>query len=153
MEHDPGTVEALQVVEDVAWDAIDAGRADVSVAHSDGVGGLLISLAPLNARACAVSLAADYPPQIVMFLGPEPTNVTYEFWRDDRPENLRRLRELLEAVVSGRYEQTIETHKRNHIGVTGRFDLPGGVHIHSDATTAQGAVKPGETYTIRFEPY
>jgi hypothetical protein len=107
----------------VSKEAVDAGRARITVERDDGVAGTLIRLVPTNARACAVSPAADYPPQIVMFLGPEPTTVTYEFWQDDWHENLRRLRERLEAIVEGRYEQTIETGKRHSIKVTGRFDL------------------------------
>lgn len=125
MEHDPGTDEALRVVEDVAREPVEGGRARIVVEHSDGVGGWLIKLVPANGRACAVSLAAGYPPHMDMFLGPEPTTVSYEFWRDDWPGNLTRLRELLEAVVAGRYEHTIQTRKRNSITVTGRFRSSG----------------------------
>jgi hypothetical protein len=88
-----------------------------------------------------------------MWLGPEPTKASYEFWRDDWPANLLRLRERLEAVIAGRYEQTVETRKRNSIRITGRFDLPGGLETFREATRATGAVRPGETYTLRFEPY
>jgi len=114
---------------------------------------MLISLVPANGRACAVSLVADHPPQMEMFLGPEPTTASYEFWRDDRHANLTRLRKLLTAVVAGRYEQTIETDKWDSIKVTGRFDLVDGEETHMEVTRASSAVKPGETYTLRFEPY
>jgi hypothetical protein len=153
VERDPGTDEALRVVEGVAKEAVEAGRARIIVEHDEGVAGMLISLVPADGRACAVSLVADHPPQMDMFLGPEPTTVSYELWRDDWPENLRRLRERLEAVVAGRYEQTIETGKRNSITVTGRFDLADGEETHTAVTRASSAVKPGETYTLRFEPY
>ena len=153
MDLDPGTAEVLGVVEDVAKQPVQEGRARITVELPDAVGGLYISLTPTNARACPVSLAADCPPQIDMFLGPEPTAASYEFWQDDRPENLTRLHELLEAVVAGRYEQTIETHKRNRITVAGYFALAGGDHRHSVATMASAAVEPGLTYTLRFEPY
>lgn len=88
-----------------------------------------------------------------MFLGPEPTTANYEFWRDDWNENLSRFRDRLDAVVAGRYDQTIETRKRNSITVTGRFALSGGEEEHSEATRASADVKPGETYTLQFEPY
>ncbi len=88
-----------------------------------------------------------------MFLGPEPTTASYEFWRDDRPANLALLRELLEAVVTGRYQQTVETSKRGSITVTGRFDLASGEHTHEESTKPSSAVKSGEKYTLRFEPY
>jgi hypothetical protein len=88
-----------------------------------------------------------------MFLGPEPTTISFEFWSDDRPANLTQLRELLEAVVAGRYEQTVKTSKRNSITVTGRFDLVGGERIHTVSGRASAAVRPGETYTLKFEPY
>jgi len=55
--------------------------------------------------------------------------------------------------LAGRYEQTIETKKRNSITVTGRFDLAGGEEAHSVVTQASAAVKPDETYTLQFEPY
>jgi len=139
------------VVQDVAKEAVEAGRAQITVAHSDGVAGMLISLVPANDRACAVSLVADRPPQMDMFLGPEPTTASYEFWRDDRPANLTRLRELLTAVVAGRYEQMIETGKRT-IKVTGRFELADGEVTHTEVGRPSSA-KPGERYTLRFEPY
>ncbi len=154
-QHDSGTAEALRVVEDVASDAVEDGRARIVVEPSeDGVvGGLRICLIPANARACVISLTADHPPHIDLFLGLEPTITSYEFWRDDFAENLSLLRERLEAVVAGRYEQTIETHKRNGIEVTSRFDLPGGVETYKEATRASAAVQPGEKYTLRFEAY
>jgi hypothetical protein len=153
VEHDQGTDEALKVVREVAREAVDAGRAQITVEHDDSFAGTLTSLMPTNARACAVSLAADYPRQIVMFLGPEPTTATYEFWREDWHENLRQLRERLAAIVAGRYEQTIETGKRNSIKVTGRFHLADGEETHSHVTRASSAVKADETYTLRFEAY
>jgi hypothetical protein len=153
MELDRGTAEALRIVEEIAAEAVAKGTARITVAHSDGVAGLLISLVPTNARACPVSVTADYPPKIDVFLGPEPTTVTYEFWQDDWNENLIRLRDRLEAVVAGSYEQTIETRKRDFIEVTGRFHLPDGQETHTVATRASAAMKPAETYTPRFEPY
>jgi hypothetical protein len=153
MELDPGTAEALRVVEEIATEAVARGAAQVAVEYDDGVAGLLITLAPTNARACPVAVTADYPPKIDMFLGPEPTTVSYEFWQDDWPGNLLRLRELLEAVVAGRYEQTIKTRKRDSIEVTGRFELPERLETHEVATRASAAVKPNEAYTLHFEPY
>jgi hypothetical protein len=152
MAHGHGTDEALLIVEDVAREAVEEGRARITLEHSDG-DGTFIRLVPANGRACSLSLLADYPPQIDMFLGPEPTTASYELWKDDQLANLKHLRELLEAVVAGRYEQTIKTYKRNRIKVTGCFDLPSGEHTHSNATETSDAVKPGETYTLRFEPY
>ncbi len=154
-QHDPGTAEALRVVAEVASDAVEDGRARIVVEPSDDgvIGGLRICLIPANARACAISLTADHPPHIKMFLGPEPTTTSYEFWRDDHVQNLSLLRERLEAVVAGRYEQTIETGKRNSIQVTGRFDLPDGAETHKEATRASAAVQPGEKYKLRFEAY
>jgi hypothetical protein len=153
VEHDPGTEEALRVVQDVAGEALAAGRATITVERSPAAGGWLINLIPGDPRACAVSLMADYPPTIDMFLGPEPTSASYEFWQEDRPENLALLRKLLTAVVAGRYEQHVKTFKRNHIKVIGRFELPDGERSHEVATTASAAVKAGEEYTLRFEPY
>lgn len=99
------------------------------------LGPLLASCHRTLARApCLWRLTT--PPQIVMFLGPEPTTVAYEFWQDDWHENLRRLRERLEAIVAGRYEQTIETRKRNSIKATGRFDLADNEETHSVTTRA-----------------
>jgi hypothetical protein len=152
MEHDPGTDAALLIVEDVARDAVERGRAEITVQRRDD-GGTLIRLRPANGRACDVSLLADYPPQMDVFLGPEPTTARYELWEDDHLANLTHLRELLGAVVAGRYEQTVKTYKRNRIHVTGCFTLPSGRHTHSHSTEASGAVKPGETYTLKFEPY
>ena len=51
---------------------------------------------------------------------------TVELWRDDHDANLALLRELVEAVAAGRYEENIETFKRNRVRVTGRFQLQAG---------------------------
>ena len=150
MEYDPGTVEALRVVEDVAREAVEAGRAKITMEYSDEYPGWFIELTPTNLRACAVWLAASNPPLINMSLGLEPTTVTYEIWQDD---DLVQLRLVLEAVVAGHYEQSIETRKRNRITVIGRFDTPDGEYSHTNWTTASAAVKPGEKHTLRFEPY
>ena len=153
MEHDPGTTEAVRLIEDVAREALQDGRARIEVRQSpEYPSQFTIDLIPANARACQVSVSADTPPQIDMWLGPEPTTAWYEFW-DDWSVNLARLRERLEAVLAGRSEQTVETRKRNSILITGRFDLPGGEETFSQATRATGAVKSGETYILRFEPY
>jgi hypothetical protein len=76
-----------------------------------------------------------------------------KLWRDDHDANLALLRELVEAVVAGRYEQNIETFKNNRVRVTGRFQLQGREEKHKHSTTASAVVKPGESYALRFEPY
>ncbi len=141
------------MVEDVAREVVAAGRARITVEQSDGARGWLIRLVPANARACTVSLVADHPPRMDMFLGSDPTAARYEFWGHDWSENVKRLRELLEAVVAGRYEQTIAKQTKNRITVTGRFHLPDGEHTHSEATRASGAIEAAGTQTLRFEPY
>jgi hypothetical protein len=67
--------------------------------------------------------------------------------------NLALLRELVEAVAAGRYEQNIETFKRDRVRVAGRFQLQGREETYENSTTASAAVKPGESYVLRFEPY
>jgi len=111
MDYDPGTVEALRVVEEVAREAVDAGTAKITVEHSRAPG-WLINLTPTNPRACAVWLAVEAydPPAIFISLGREPTTAAYELRGDDY---LVDLRASLEAVVAGRCQQRVETFKRN----------------------------------------
>jgi hypothetical protein len=153
MERDAGTDAVLRVVEDVLRDAVEAGRARIDVVYSESDPGWFVEVTPQDSRACPVSVSGDAPPQIWAFLGREPIMGTVELWRDDHDANLALLRELVEAVAAGRYEQNIETFKRNRVRVTGRFQLQGREETYEDSTTASAAVKPGESYALRFEPY
>jgi hypothetical protein len=153
MERDAGTDAVFRVVEDVFRDAVEAGRARIDVVYSESDPGWYVEVIPQDSRACPVSVSGHPPPQIWVFLGREPITATFELWRDDHDANLAFLRELVEAVAAGRYEQNIETFKRNRVRVTGRFQLRGREEKHEDATAASAAVKPGESYVVRFEPY
>jgi hypothetical protein len=153
MDHDAGTDAALRIVEDVLSEAVDAGRVRIDTVYSESYPGWYVEINPQNSRACPVSLSADPLPEISVFLGREPIRATYELWEDDHEANLALLRELVEAVAAGRYEQNVETFKRNRVHVTGRFALQGREEKHEHSTTASAAVKPGESYLLRFEPY
>ncbi len=152
MERDAGTDAASRVVEDVLRDAVAAGRVRIDTVYSESDPGWFVEITPQNSRACPVSLS-DTPPQIWLFLGREPITATFELWSDDRDANLALLRELVEAVAAGRYEQNVDTFKRNRIRVLGRFKLQGREEKHDHSTTASAAVKPGESYVLEFEPY
>src|ERR1700730_1680286 len=125
MEHDVGTDAARRVVEDVLSEAAEAGRERIDTVYSASDPGWYVEVIPQNSRACPVSLSADTPPQIWVFLGREPITATFELWRDDQDANLGLLRELVEAVAAGRYEQNIETFKNNRVRITGRFQFQG----------------------------
>src|SRR2546430_2563888 len=99
MESDHGTDEALLVVEDVLREVVAGGRATIDVRHSPGAAGLLIDILPTNQSACPVSVLADSPPQIDLFLGPEPIRASLELWENDREQNLSRLREMIESIA------------------------------------------------------
>jgi hypothetical protein len=154
MERDAGTDAVLRVVEDVLRDALEAGRAQIDVVYSEKYPGWSsVEVSPQDGRACPVSVSGDAPPQIWVFLGREPIMATFELWREDHDANLGLLRELVEAVGAGRYEQNIETFKNNRVRVTGRFQLEGREQKHEHSTTASAVVKPGESYVVRFAPY
>ena len=152
MERDAGADAASRVVKDVLRDAVAAGRVRIDPVYSEGDPGWFLEITPQNSRACPVSLS-DTPPQMWLFLGREPITATFELWSDDRDANLSLLRELVEAVAAGRYEQTVETFKRTASVCLGRFKLQGREEKHDHSTTASAAVKPGESYVSKFEPY
>jgi hypothetical protein len=154
MERNAGTDAVLRVIEDVLRDAVEAGRARIDVVYPESDSGwFVVTVTPHDSRACPVSVSGDAPPQIWVFLGREPMTATFELWRDDQDANLGLLRELVEAVGAGRYEQNIETFKHNRVRVTGRFQLQGREEKHDYSGPAAAAVKPGESYALTFEPY
>src|SRR3954471_19159696 len=119
MEHDAGTDAACRVVEDVLSEAAEAGRVRIDTVYTASNPGWYVKVIPQNSRACPVSLSADTPPQVWVFLGREPITATFELWSDDRDANLALLRELVAAVAAGRYEQNVETFKRNRVRILG----------------------------------
>jgi hypothetical protein len=153
MEHDAGTEAARRVVEDVLSEAAEAGRVRIDTVYSASNPGWYVEVIPQNSRACPVSLSADTPPQIWVFLGREPITATFELWLDDQDANLGLLRDLVEAVAAGRYEQNIKTFKNNRVRITGRFQLQGREEKHEYSGPAAAAVKPDESYVLRFDPY
>lgn len=99
----------LQVVHEVAGDAVNAGKATVEVKEATPEHQLpWIELRSTNPAACPVDVVADYY-QIDLLLG-HHGNV-HELWEKDHTKRLEQLRECLEAVVSGRYEESVEERK------------------------------------------
>jgi hypothetical protein len=99
----------LQVVEQVAADAVRAGKATVEVKEATPDHQLpWIELRSTNPAACPVDVVADFH-QIDLLLGHHGN--LHELWEKDRAKRLDQLRECLEAVVSGRYEESVEERK------------------------------------------
>jgi hypothetical protein len=153
MELRPGTDIALRVVQEVLRDVLQADRVMIDTTNSEGGGWSYFEVRPVRSHACPISIAAEPPPEISLFLGREPIVATFEVWGDDHEANLQLLRELVEAVAAGRYEQTVQTFKHDRIRVKGRFQLEGRDETHDHSTSATAAVKPDQTYVLQFEPY
>ena len=99
----------LQVVEQVAGDAVCAGSATIEVKEATAEQQIpWIELRPTNPAACPVDIVTDYH-QIDLLLG-HHGNV-HELWEADHTKRLEQLRRCLEAVVSGRYEESVEERR------------------------------------------
>jgi hypothetical protein len=127
--------EVLQVVREVAADALESRAAALVVNEESSGGGTLVTfrLTPQNSSACAVVVQPDYDAQISLFLGPDETTATLELWDEDRGALIETLRELLSAVVEGRYEQKVKVtgRKNRRLSVKGMFALEDGPREHS----------------------
>jgi hypothetical protein len=97
------------VIQQVFGDTVSADRATIDVRRSTGAAGWFIDVVPANPSACPISVLADSPPQIDLFIGSEPIRASLELWEDDRERNLSRLREMVRAIAEGRYEQRVVT--------------------------------------------
>lgn len=95
---------ALQVVHDVAREAVRAGKATVEI--DERTDGPWIRLRPTNPAACPVDVFAADRHQIDLLVGRH--GKLHELWEKDHATRLEQLRECLEAVVSGRYEELVE---------------------------------------------
>jgi hypothetical protein len=134
--------EVLHVVREVVAGALESGDAALVVNEEPSGGETLVTfwLTPQNPSACAVVIQPDYDAQISLFLGPDETTATLELWDEDRGGLIETLRELLTAVVEGRYEQEVKVtgRKNRRLNVKGVFALENGQreHSYSGATSA-----------------
>lgn len=135
MSFDRHDEEVLHVVKEVAAGALESGGAALVVNEEPTGSGTLVTLCltPQNPSACAVVVQLDHEAQISLFLGPDGTTATLELWDEDRAALLRTLKELLTAVVEGRYEQKVKVtgRKNPRIAVKGVFALEDGPRKHS----------------------
>lgn len=113
----------LQVVHEVASDAVDAGKAAIDVKEATSELQLpWIELRSTNPAACPVGVVADYHQ---VDLRPRAPREPPRLWEKDHTKRLEQLRQCLEAVVSGRYEESVERWRYGQRFV-GTFHTPHG---------------------------
>ena len=109
---------ALQVADDVFGELMRLGRVSVAVGLSNDTHPQpIIEVRPANSLACSVAILA-MDAQIDLLLGPHET--LREIYSRKASERLQELRQCLEAVAEGRYEETVEVMRKGAI-LTGRF--------------------------------
>ena len=157
MSYDRHDEQVLQVVKDVAAGALRVGGAGLVVNEEPTGGGTLVTfeLSPQNPSACAVVVQPDHEAQISLFMGPDGTEATLELWDEDRAALLRTLRELLTAVVEGRYEQKVKVTggENRRIAVKGVFALEDGARKHSYSGSTAADLGDMEWHLRRFVAY
>ena len=94
---------ALQVADDVFGELVRLGRVSVAVGLSNDTHPQpIIEVRPANSLACSVAILA-MDAQIDLLLGPHET--LREIYSRKASERLQELRQCLEAVAEGRYEE------------------------------------------------
>lgn len=89
--------KAFAVVREATKDVVEQGMARLEEGEHV-VGGTFLRLEPVNPRAASITVFPDYP---TLAMGPEG-HTTEMFGREDR--RLEELRQLVRAVIAGRYE-------------------------------------------------
>lgn len=141
--------EVLRTVRDASKDVVEEGLARLE--EEESVGGPFLRLQPLNPRAASLTVYPDYP---TLEMGPEQY-ATEMFGPED--VRLAELRQLVRAVIAGRYEW-------EHRQVESRFlflrlrpftQLVGTFHTESGpwVFTREGGEPPGARERRTYEPY
>lgn len=141
--------EVLRVVREEAADVVGDGSGQLEEGH-DG-GGTFIRLVPTNPAACALTVYPDYP---TLCLGPEQ-HTTEMFGPEET--RLRELRQLVRAVIAGRYEWRHRQVTRRilfirlgpYTQLVGTFHTDDGPWVF----TRQGAEPRGAVEHRTYEPY
>ena len=135
----------LQLVCEVAADVLVHGCADLELTTETSPFGetSVLRLRPVDPGAAAVELRVEYG-QIALDVG----RSTWEIWQPDHGERLDRLRDLLIAVIEGRYVERVE---RGRVGpkLIGTFETTHGREVF----TRSGADDYGFIGETRYSPY
>lgn len=138
----------LRAVRDAAHDVIAEGLAHLEEG-SDG-GGPYMRLVPSRPEACEVKVYPDYP---TLCLGPEQHTTEMFGPEGSRP---RELRQLIKAVIDGRYEWEHRQVKRRFLFISYSFTRLVGTFQTSDGPwvfTRQGMEPAGVTAHRSYAPY
>ncbi|MDQ3739674.1 MAG: hypothetical protein M3389_01900 [Actinomycetota bacterium] len=139
------------MVREAAAGVVRDGRARLGEGeHAEG--GRHLALTPANPAACALTVWPDYP---TLCLGGDEGSCTELF--GDEATRLRELRDLVEAVIAGRFSWRRRQVRRRFLflrfGPTtqfvGTFDTPGGPW----AFTREGLEPAGRAEHRTYEPY
>lgn len=155
MDVDARSAEVISVIESALADEVEAGRVRLEVGFWGGRWG--VDVEPTNGRACPVSVLAEAPQQINLYIGQHRARATLElFKKGDRGNLLTELRQLLRALAEGRYRQTVKVKRLStgRIRIRGEFRLPEGPpYVHRYWGNGSGPFDQRETYTVEYEPY
>jgi hypothetical protein len=115
----------LDVVRAVTDPLVAAGAATLDVEISDHQGAAsppsAFKVRPTAPDACPIIVQVDHVRQLSLFMG-GPT--WSETWHADREDYLRWVREAVEAVVDGRYEEWVHADGRRAKGIFHLRDGP-----------------------------
>lgn len=142
-------VQVQRVVREAAADVVEDGSARIE--HARDGGGDHLRLIPANPAACSLRIYPDYP---TLCMGPEGTTTEMSGPEDAR---LRELRQLVRAVIEGRYSWERRQITRRLFGfrlgaftqLVGSFQTDDGPWVF----TRQGAEPPGAVDSRTYEPY
>ena len=141
--------EVFRVVREASKDVVERGLAHLE--EGDDAGGLFLRLEPVNPRAASITVYPDYP---TLSIGPEgPTTEMF----GSEETRLKELRQLVRAVIAGRYEWEHRQVPRRLLFMRfGTFTQLVGT-FHTDAGpwvfTRQGAEPRGAVARVTYEPY
>jgi hypothetical protein len=140
--------DCVRVFSEAAQEAVNAGIASLEEGQ-DG-GGSYLRLTPHQPSACQITLYADYP---TLCLGPEQ-HCTEMFGSEE--SRLRELRQLVQAVIEGRYEWEHRQVTKRVLFFRYRYtELRGTFHTDEGpwVFTRMGGEPRGATQRRTYAPY
>jgi hypothetical protein len=101
----------LSVVEEVVAPLVSSGRATLAVSSGNEHIGAIFAVRPTHADACPLNVRCEEPGFVTLIVGPH--HLPWEWWektawaKGDYAALAAPLRECIDAVVAGRYEESV----------------------------------------------
>lgn len=155
MADTPNRERIFAAIVDAARDPLENGRADLSTRAPGPAGGWpAAELTPRNAAACPiiVPLGVDEGPGVQLHTALGRYETPYEVYGRDLDELLGELRELVETIIAGGYEETVRLSRGRLAAAKATINFKEGPHHYTYGEWPPRR-KRGPWTPISYEPY